>query len=73
MLITGFASAELFGHESIEYFTTTTATRINRLEKFKYEFMYPADVPRKFVLSLHTMNCFLSYGSEKPCFLSCFL
>ncbi|KAF5394609.1 hypothetical protein PHET_10953 [Paragonimus heterotremus] len=46
-LITGFASADLFSRELIEYFTTETKTSISRVEKFKYEFRFPKDVPRE--------------------------
>ncbi|CAH8614597.1 unnamed protein product [Schistosoma intercalatum] len=44
-LITGFASADLFSRELIEYFTLETKTSISRVEKFKYEFRFPKDVP----------------------------
>ncbi|VDO77209.1 unnamed protein product [Schistosoma mattheei] len=46
-LITGFASADLFSRELIEYFTLETKTSISRVEKFKYEFRFPKDVPRE--------------------------
>ncbi|CAL8097207.1 unnamed protein product [Calicophoron daubneyi] len=46
-LITGFASADLFSRELIEYFTAETKTSISRVEKFKYEFRFPKDVPRE--------------------------
>ncbi|CAH8662994.1 unnamed protein product [Dicrocoelium dendriticum] len=46
-LITGFASADLFSREMIEYFTTATKTSISRIEKFKYEFRFPKNLPRE--------------------------
>lgn len=46
-LITGFASADLFSRELIEYFTLETKTSISRVEKFKYEFRFPKDVPSR--------------------------
>ncbi|KAG5443189.1 hypothetical protein CSKR_202751 [Clonorchis sinensis] len=46
-LITGFASADLFSRELIQYFTSETKTSISRVEKFKYEFRFPKDVPRE--------------------------
>ncbi|KAL7058689.1 hypothetical protein AAHC03_012869 [Spirometra sp. Aus1] len=46
ILIVGFAAAELFGRELIEYFTQETKTSISRIEKFKYEFRFPKGVPR---------------------------
>lgn len=48
-LITGFASPNLFSRELIEYFTAETKTSISRVEKFKYEFRFPKDVPSKCV------------------------
>ncbi|VDM16338.1 unnamed protein product [Hydatigera taeniaeformis] len=46
VLIVGFASTELFGRELIEYFTRETNTSISRIEKFKYEFRFPKNVPK---------------------------
>ncbi|VDD83541.1 unnamed protein product [Mesocestoides corti] len=46
VLIVGFASTELFGRELIEYFTRETKTSISRVEKFKYEFRFPKNVPK---------------------------
>ncbi|VDK22895.1 unnamed protein product, partial [Taenia asiatica] len=46
VLIVGFASTELFGRELIEYFTRETNTSISRVEKFKYEFRFPKNVPK---------------------------
>lgn len=60
-LITGFASAELFGQDLIQYFTDTTKTNIARIEKFKYEFRYPPDVPRKFIHVFENMASILPF------------
>ncbi|KAH9280798.1 Rho GTPase-activating protein 20 [Echinococcus granulosus] len=46
VLIVGFASTELFGRELIEYFTRETNTSISRVEKFKYEFRFPKNIPK---------------------------
>ncbi|VDN15191.1 unnamed protein product [Dibothriocephalus latus] len=46
ILIVGFAAAELFGRDLIEYFTQETKTSISRIEKFKYEFRFPKSIPR---------------------------
>ena len=61
-LITGFASAELFGQDLIQYFTDTTKTNIARIEKFKYEFRYPPDVPRTYCLLLCSSALHLYIG-----------
>lgn len=47
ILIVGFASTEVFGRDLIDYFTQETGTSISRIEKFKYEFRYPKNVPSK--------------------------
>ncbi|PAA90492.1 hypothetical protein BOX15_Mlig013560g1 [Macrostomum lignano] len=41
LLISGFASEDLFGSELIEYFTSTTGTSINRSQLYAYEVSYP--------------------------------
>lgn len=58
VLIVGFASTELFGRELIEYFTRETNTSISRVEKFKYEFRFPKNVPSK--LTWHFTNLIYS-------------
>ncbi|KAF6778242.1 hypothetical protein AHF37_01711 [Paragonimus kellicotti] len=62
-LITGFASADLFSRELIEYFTTETRTSISRVEKFKYEFRFPKDVPREKSIRLF-MRLLLEEGKK---------
>ncbi|TPP62587.1 RhoGAP [Fasciola gigantica] len=62
-LITGFASADLFSRELIEYFTSETRTSISRVEKFKYEFRFPKDVPREKSIRLF-MRLLLEEGKK---------
>ncbi|GAB1598251.1 uncharacterized protein LOC115216434 isoform X2 [Argonauta hians] len=43
LLIDNFGVANMFGHETITYFTQTTYTGINVREKFRYEYNYPPE------------------------------
>ncbi|VDL19843.1 unnamed protein product [Hymenolepis diminuta] len=63
ILIVGFASTEVFGQDLIDYFTQETGTSISRIEKFKYEFRYPKNVPRQY--SLHMFRQMLINESRK--------
>lgn len=68
LLISGFASEDLFSADLIEYFTSTTGTTINRSQLYAYEVSYPASMSRK--LLYHSV-CLLALSSlRKICLTS---
>ena len=69
VLIVGFASTELFGRELIEYFTRETNTSISRVEKFKYEFRFPKDIPSELTDNLNDLFPAPSISSKMLMFL----